>query len=109
MNSKPLLSIGLFVYNGERYIREAIDSFLSQTFTDFELIISDNASTDATEQICLDYAAKDSRVRYSRNPRNMGAGWNVRRVAELATGKYFRWAACDDRCEPDLLRTCVEA
>ena len=109
MNSQPLVSIGLFVYNGERYIREALDSFLGQTFTDFELIISDNASTDRTEEICKEYVARDGRVRYSRNAQNMGAGWNVRRVVELATGKYFKWAACDDLCEPRFLERCVAA
>jgi glycosyltransferase involved in cell wall biosynthesis len=109
MTSQPLLSIGLFVYNGEHYIREALDSFLGQTFRDFELIISDNASTDRTEQICKEYVARDARIRYSRNAQNMGAGWNVRRVVELATGKYFKWAACDDQCEPRFLERCVAA
>ncbi len=109
MTSQPLLSVGLFVYNGERYLREALDSFLNQTFTDFELIISDNASTDGTQAICKEFLEKDSRIRYSRNPANMGAGWNVRRVVELARGKYFKWAACDDLCEPEFLGRCVEA
>ena len=109
MNSNPLLSIGLFVYNGERYIREALDSFLEQSFSDFELIISDNASTDKTQEICKEYGARDPRIRYSRNAVNMGAGANVRRVVELATGKYFKWAACDDLCEPEFLRRCIES
>lgn len=109
MNTTPLLSIGLFVYNGERFIRKALDSLLSQTFQDFELIISDNCSTDGTDAICREYAARDSRIRYYRNDKNMGAGWNVRRVYFLATGKYFKWAACDDICEPEFLRLCVEA
>src|SRR5689334_17075101 len=101
MNSRPLLSIGLFVYNGERFIEKALDSILSQTFRDFELIISDNASTDHTGDICQAYAKRDDRIRYYRNQKNMGAGWNVRRVCELATGKYFKWAAADDMLEPD--------
>lgn len=109
MQSIPLLSIGLFVYNGERFIEKALDSILNQTFRDFELIISDNASTDRTGEICQRYAKDDKRVRYYRNEKNMGAGWNVRRVCELATGKYFKWAAADDTIEPDFLRQCVTA
>ncbi len=105
----PLLSIGLFVYNGERFIRKALDSLLSQTFTDFELIISDNASTDQTADICQEYAARDERIRFYRSDTNRGAGWNVRRVYFLATGKYFKWAACDDICKPEFLERCIEA
>src|SRR5246127_102134 len=109
MPSIPLVSVGLFVYNGERYIEETLDSILSQTFIDFELIISDNASTDRTGEIALSYAKRDDRIRYYRSEKNMGAGWNVRRVYELATGKYFKQAAADDMLEPDFLRLCVEA
>jgi glycosyltransferase involved in cell wall biosynthesis len=108
MNTTPLVSVGLFVYNGERYLEEALHSILSQTFTDFELIISDNASTDRTGAIAETYARGDNRIRYHRSEKNMGAGWNARRVYELATGKYFKWAAVDDLVEPDLLRRCVE-
>ena len=63
----PRVSIGMPVYNGERYIRQALDALLAQTFVDFELIISDNASTDRTQDICLDYAAKDNRIKYYHN------------------------------------------
>jgi len=108
MYSTPLLSVGLFVYNGERFLEEALHSILNQTFTDFELIISDNASTDRTGEIAGAYAKRDDRIRYYRSEKNMGAGWNARRVYELATGKYFKWAAVDDLLEPDLLRRCVE-
>jgi glycosyltransferase involved in cell wall biosynthesis len=108
MYSTPLLSVGLFVYNGERFLEEALRSILNQTFTDFELIISDNASTDRTSEIAEAYAKRDTRIRYYRSEKNMGAGWNARRVYELATGKYFKWAAADDLLEPDLLRRCVE-
>ena len=108
MNSTPLVSVGLFVYNGERFIEEALNSILNQTFTNFEVIISDNASTDRTSEIVEVYARRDDRIRYYRSEKNMGAGWNARRVYELATGKYFRWAAADDLLEPDLLRRCVE-
>jgi glycosyltransferase involved in cell wall biosynthesis len=109
MNSQPLLSIGLFVYNAERFIQKALDSLLGQTFGDFELIISDNASSDRTGEICREYAARDPRIRYYRNPKNMGAGWNIRRVVELATGKYFKWAAGDDMLEPEFLSQCIRA
>lgn len=109
MSTKPLVSIGLFLYNGDRFLEAAIESFLNQTFRDFELIISDNCSTDKSDEICRRYAAQDSRIRYYRNERNMGAGWNVRRVYELATGKYFKQAAHDDMIQPDYLRQCVDA
>jgi glycosyltransferase involved in cell wall biosynthesis len=108
MDSTPLVSVGLFVYNGERFIEETLYSILNQTFTDFELIISDNTSTDRTGEISQAYARRDSRIRYYRSEKNMGAGWNVRRVYELATGKYFKQAAVDDLLEPDFLRRCVE-
>jgi glycosyltransferase involved in cell wall biosynthesis len=108
MSSMPSLSVGLFVYNGDRFLEAALDSILNQTFTDFELIISDNASTDRTGKIAEAYAERDRRIRYYRAERNMGAGWNARRVYELATCKYFKWAAVDDLLEPDLLRRCVQ-
>src|SRR5665648_303497 len=91
----PLVSIGLPVYNGADFVRQSIDSLLSQTFTDFELIICDNASTDNTEQICQAYAAKDPRVHYYRNPRNLGAPGNYNRTVKLSKGKFFKWAAAD--------------
>jgi glycosyltransferase involved in cell wall biosynthesis len=109
MNATPLLSIGLFVYNGERFLEETLDSILSQTFTEFELIISDNASTDRTAEISQAYVRRDTRISYHRNEKNMGAGWNLRRVYQLATGKYFKWAAADDLLEPEFLARCVEA
>jgi glycosyltransferase involved in cell wall biosynthesis len=108
MYPTPLVSVGLFVYNGERFIEESLRSILNQTFTDFELIISDNASTDRTGEIAKACAKRDDRIRYYRVEKNMGAGWNARRVYELAIGKYFKWATADDLIEPDLLRRCVE-
>ncbi|MBV9481122.1 MAG: glycosyltransferase family 2 protein [Acidobacteria bacterium] len=108
MYSTPLVSIGLFVYNGDRFLEETLDSILNQTFTDFELIISDNASTDRTGEIAKAYAKHDDRIRYYRNEKNMGAGWNIRRVYELATGKYFKQAAADDILRPEFLQRCVE-
>lgn len=92
----PRVSIGMPVYNGAKYIREALDSLLAQTFIDFELIISDNASTDSTDAICLEYAAKDARIQYVRQDVNCGAIENFRHVLNGARGQYFMWAACDD-------------
>lgn len=106
-NNYPLISIGLPVYNGEKFIKQAVDSVLSQTFEEFELIISDNASDDKTEEVCRQYAAQDRRIRYYRNPNNLGAAPNYNRVFELSTGKYFKWIAHDDVCEPEFLERCV--
>lgn len=104
----PLVSVGLFVYNGERFLAKTLDSILNQTLSDFELIISDNGSTDGTREIVESYAKHDERIRYYRIESNRGAGWNARRVYELASSKYFKWAAADDLLEPDFLRRCVE-
>jgi len=105
---EPALSIGLPVYNGERYLRQAIDSILTQDFTDFELIISDNASTDKTAAICVEYAKRDSRVHFHGSVENRGAVWNHRRVVELARGRYFKWSAHDDECAPQMLARCLD-
>lgn len=105
----PLVSIGMPLYNGARYLREAIDALLAQEYENFELIISDNASEDETEAICREYAARDARVRYLRAERNMGAPWNFSRVFELSGGKYFMWAAFDDLRHPLYLKKCVAA
>lgn len=105
--SRPRVSIGLPVYNGERYLEEALQSLLSQTFEDFEIIISDNASTDRTGEICQRYVARDGRVRYYRNAQNLGAAPNFNRAVELASGEYFKWACHDDLCSPEYLERCV--
>jgi glycosyltransferase involved in cell wall biosynthesis len=95
------------VYNGERYLRQSIESILGQTFQDFKLIISDNASTDNTEEICRQYAKQDSRVLYYRNKTNIGGPLNYNRVFKLSSSKYFKWAAYDDVLAPDFLKKCV--
>ncbi|MEI6268153.1 MAG: glycosyltransferase [Methylococcaceae bacterium] len=98
MNSRiPTVSIGMPVYNGAEYIREALDSLLAQTFTDFELIISDNASNDTTQEICQKYAEQDSRIRYIRQSTNMGAMPNFTFVLHEARAEYFMWATHDDK------------
>lgn len=104
----PRVSIGLPVYNGEKYLRAAVNSILQQDYGNFELIISDNASTDATEEICREFAAKDQRIRYYKNERNIGASGNYNRVFGLAHGEFFKWAAHDDVHLPGFLRRCVE-
>lgn len=104
----PTVSIGLAVRNGMPYLIEALDSILAQTYTDFELIISDNASTDETEDVCKSYAARDSRIRYYRNATNIGGANNENLTFRLSRGKYFRWAAHDDILAPTLLERCVE-
>ena len=95
-NNTPKISIGLPVFNGEKYISQTIEAILSQTFTDFELIITDNASTDCTQSICKTFAAQDERIRYIRNPENIGAAANYNKCFKLSRGQYFRWNAHDD-------------
>lgn len=109
LSAGPPVSIGLPVYNGERFLACALDSILAQTHEGFELVISDNASSDATEEICRHYAAGDERIRYVRQEENLGAGANFNLVFELARGRYFRWASHDDLVEPTNLERCLAA
>lgn len=94
--SAPPIAIGMPVYNGESTLRVVLDSLLAQDFGDFELIISDNASTDGTESICREYATRESRIQYVRQPNNIGAAANFKFVLDLARSEFFMWAACDD-------------
>jgi glycosyltransferase involved in cell wall biosynthesis len=103
----PRVSVGLPVFNGEPYLAAAIDSILGQSWADLELIICDNASTDGTRQICEAAAARDPRVRYHRNPQNLGAAPNYRRTLELARGELFKWAAHDDLIRPSFIAACM--
>ena len=107
MTAPPRVTIGVPVYNGEPFLGETIASIEAQTFPDYEVIISDNASTDGTEAICRAYAARDSRVRYVRNAQNMGAARNFRQLVTLAAGEYFKLANADDLCDPPLVAQCV--
>ena len=109
LSGAPRLSVGLPVYNGEIYLAQSIESLLGQTYEDFELIISDNASTDATADICRSYAKQDSRIRYVRQPRNIGLAPNHNFVFAESRGELFKWAASDDLYGRDLLQRCVEA
>jgi glycosyltransferase involved in cell wall biosynthesis len=104
----PLITIGLPVYNAERFLAEALDSILAQTYGGFKLVVSDNGSTDATTKIVQDYAARDHRIEFIRNRCNRGSSWNFNRVfAECAT-PYFKWAAADDKLAPTLLERSLE-
>ena len=105
----PLVSIGMPLYNAERHVAEALDSLLAQDYADFEVIVSDNASSDATESICRAYAARDPRISYHRSETNRGAVWNFNRVRELARGECFMWAAHDDLRAPRFISSCVAA
>jgi len=106
--SLPRVSIGMAIYNEEKFLRQALDSLLAQDFADFELIISDNASEDATQAISLEYAARDPRVRYHRNETNVGGTENFNRAFRLSSGEYFMWAGGHDVWAPTYLSRCIE-
>lgn len=95
------------LYNGEPYLKDALRCLLRQSHADFELIISDNASNDGTEKICRELADTDPRVRYIRQDKNIGPLANFQLVLSEATGKYFMWAAHDDRWHPDFIKRLV--
>ncbi len=108
MSEPPKVSIGIPVFNGERFLDKTIESILSQTFTDFELVISDNASKDGTEEICRRYADHDPRIAYVRNQENLGAAYNYNQAFHLSSGEYFKWACHDDLLRREFLERCVE-
>ena len=105
----PKVSVGMPVYNGQDYVRDAIEAILNQTYQDFELVISDNFSTDQTSTICKKIADEDPRVRYVCQRENLGAIENFNALIDLAKGEYFKWAAHDDLMEPAFLEKCVQA
>jgi len=107
--SQPLVTIGLPVYNGGKLLVPCLDSLVAQTYGNFEIVISDNASTDDTKAICEQYAARDSRIRFFTIDKNRGAAWNHRRVLELASGEYFKWCGADDAAAPRFVAECVSA
>lgn len=104
----PLVSVGVPVFNGAKYLTETLESILSQTYPNIEILISDNGSTDNTPIICLDYAKKDPRVKYEKQPTNKGAAFNFLNVLTKATGTYFMWAAADDLWEKNYIATLVD-
>jgi glycosyltransferase involved in cell wall biosynthesis len=107
--SAPCVSLGLPVYNGQEFIAETVRSIVAQDYKNFELIITDNASTDETEKICREFVASDPRIKYIRNERNLGAGPNYNLGFELGRGEYFKWCAADDCISPDFIGACVAA
>lgn len=109
MSDNPKVSVAMPVYNGEKYLSEAINSILNQTYSNLELIITDNASTDETPNIVKEIASRDDRVRYVHNGKNIGAAANYDRGFDLARGEYFKWHADDDVLSPDFLEHCVRA
>lgn len=108
INSKPLVSIGLFTRNGAKTLAKTLDTLLAQTFPGFELIISDNVSTDDTPRICKEYAVKDSRIRYIRQEKGLSAAENQTFVLRAAKGEYFMWASDDDIWGPEFIKTLLE-
>ncbi len=108
IRDKPRVSIGLPVHNGANFLAEALKSLLAQEYSDFEILLCDNASTDRTEEICREYAARDPRVRYFRNPTNLGAAPNFNLAFEMSQGEFFRWHAHDDTTAPSFLGKCVQ-
>ena len=105
----PRLTIGLITYNGADNIRRSIDSLLGQSFTDLELLIFDNASTDGTTEICAEYAARDPRVRHVRHPETISQSANFRGVLLAAETELFMWATDDDIWGPDFAKNCIAA
>lgn len=108
MEATPLVTIGLPVYNGVKFIQKAIDSLLSQTVSDFEIIISDNASNDGTKKIIETYAKTYKRISYVYNKKNFGAALNYNQLVNMARGTFFKWAAHDDVCAPTFIERCLE-
>ena len=109
MERAPLVSVGLPVYNGEEHLSQILDALVAQDFEDFEVVISDNASEDGTEEIARAYGSSDARIRYHRNERNLGLARNFNRAFELSRGTYFKWTAHDDWHPEQTLRACSDA
>ena len=102
------VAIGLPVYNGDNYLAAAIESILAQSYGEFDFLISDNASTDGTEEICRTYAQRDRRIRYIRQAQNVGAAANYNLIVPMTDNPYFKWAAHDDLLAPGFLAACVD-
>lgn len=109
VSSEPLVSIGMPIYNEAKFLSEALDSVISQTYTNIEIIISDNASTDDTQKLCEEYAAKHPHIQFHRQNTNLGATANFEFVVKHAKGKYFMWAAGHDIWSPNHIEECVAA
>jgi glycosyltransferase involved in cell wall biosynthesis len=108
MENKPLVSIGMPLYNDEDFLEESLNSLLNQTFSNFELIISDDASTDNSSEICKKYKDNDKKIKYYRNEKNLGEIANFNKALSFAKGKYFMWASGHDIWKPSFIEKCVE-
>jgi glycosyltransferase involved in cell wall biosynthesis len=106
MTKLPLITIGMPVYNAEAHIGFALEGLLAQTCTDFELLVSDNASTDGTREIVERYGRQDARIHYERQPVNVGPADNYSLLVRRARGQFFKWAASSDWCAPTFLERC---
>jgi glycosyltransferase involved in cell wall biosynthesis len=107
VSDAPAVTVAVPVYNSEKFLAETLRSILAQTCTDFEVVISDNASTDSTGAICEEFARADSRIRYIRRPRNIGLPSNYNSLVALARGRYFKWSSSNDLIQPRFLEACV--
>jgi len=105
---RPRITVGVPVYNGERYLGSTLDSLLNQTVSDFVVLVGDNASTDGTAEIIHSYAARDPRVRHVRHAQNLGAAANYSRLCQMAETEFFRWSAADDCSQPRFLEACLD-
>jgi hypothetical protein len=108
-NASPLVSIGVPVYNGGRHLAQALNALLTQTFSNFEIIISDNASTDDTPALCQKFVRADQRIRYLRQAKNVGAPRNWSFIVHEARGQYFKWASANDYCSEAFVEECLQA
>lgn len=108
IDSLDKVTVGLPVFNGEQFIKKRIQSILDQTYSNFELIISDNASTDSTPQICKDFAKMDNRIKFIRHEKNNGAIWNFTFLLNQAKTDYFVWASVDDIWHPEFLEKNIQ-
>jgi len=106
-SGKSRVTVGMPVFNGDNYLAETMDSILAQTYQKFDVVISDNGSTDGTERICREYAAKDPRIQYHRSEVNLGVSRNFKRTVGLSSGDYFMFLAHDDKLAPEFLEQCV--
>ena len=100
----PQVSVVMPVYNGERFLAEAIESILAQTFTDFEFIIVDDGSTDSSADIVRGYQARDGRIRFIQLPENVGEGGARSICLQAAQGEFVAQLDSDDLCLPQRLQ-----
>lgn len=108
MSITPLISVGVPVYNDADWLQNALDHILGQTYTNLEVIIADDGSTDSSRDICREYASRDGRIRYFENKHNLGVWGNHRFVFDVSQGDYFAWGSGHDYWEPLYINTLLE-